>query len=382
MATTVASQITPKRIAPVQYWAFFGVVCLAFIVYVIFQWVTGPYFKTVPIGPTPLPGYMKIAIRGWEIGGTLAAIFTYYWVVWRPWLKSGHVTTDGVIVLAASVLWFQDPLSNYLGYWFTYNSYFINWGSWVNEVPGWNAGGTPGATIVEPLFWVIPFYIYGWLPWIIFGGLVLKWSHGRWPHRPVYFHMLMCWLVTGLLDIVAEGLLFIPLGFFQYGGSTHLAIFPEAYHKWPLLNIFYIGWLSAGMSWLRYYRNDLGETLVESGITNLKVSAGKKLLLRVLAMIGGTQLIFIIFNIVVSFDYGAHTARWPDDTLSRSYLTNGICGAGTDRLCDGPNIPKFQGPNTVRVTPEGQLHIPEGVQLPAPVPFSTEAKGPFEGRVF
>jgi Spirocyclase AveC-like len=379
----------PRTVAtptpPVRYWAFFGGLCTAFIAYVLIRWITGPYWHHVSPGVTPVPTYMKVAIRGWEIAGCLAMIFTYWWFLWRPFKRERRLTTDGALVLAFSLLWFQDPLSNYINYWFTYNGYFVNMGSWVNSVPGWMAGGTPGHAFIEPLLWVIPFYIYGWMPWIMFGCWVMRKLEQVRPGIKVHNQILWCWLAMGLVDVFVEGILFIPLGFFQYGGG-HLAVFPHAYDKWPLLNIIFIGWISVGLTCIRYYKNDKGETIVERGVTGLQASERKKNALRVLAMIGGTQAVLIVFNIVVGVSYGGHTDRWPADTQARSYFTLGICGAGTHRACPGPGIPNLRGVNTIQVDPNGRLYVPPGARqdIPRQVPLLTHKPQPgaFHGGLF
>ncbi len=252
-------------------------------------------------------------------------------------------------------------------------------GSWVNSVPGWMAGGTPGHTLVEPLFWVIPFYIYGWLLWAMVGCWFMRKVQQRFALK-IHWLIVATWLFMGLTDVIVEGTLFIPLGFFQYGGS-HFAIWPDSYHKFPVLNVALIGLISTGLTCLRYFRNDKGESPVERGVFALPISERRRTALRVLAMIGGTQAVLIGFNIITGVIYGGHTAEWPADTQRRSYFTSGICGAGTDRACPGPNVPNFRGPSTIHIGPDGKLVVPPDARddVPSPIPLDTKARGPFTG---
>jgi len=75
MATQTAPRIDPLRPhtpvaetelgAPppaVKIWAWVGGIALAFILFIWGRWITGPYFKSVPSGPSQPPGWMKVAL--------------------------------------------------------------------------------------------------------------------------------------------------------------------------------------------------------------------------------------------------------------------------------------------------------------------------------
>ena len=60
-ATGLPPTIAPDRVTvPVKWWAALGAGILAFQAFVLARWLTGPYFKHVDPGPTPLPGWMKV----------------------------------------------------------------------------------------------------------------------------------------------------------------------------------------------------------------------------------------------------------------------------------------------------------------------------------
>ena len=42
--------------------------------YVLIDWVSGPFFKTVPVGPTPVPMFMKVAIIFFEAASIPVAL--------------------------------------------------------------------------------------------------------------------------------------------------------------------------------------------------------------------------------------------------------------------------------------------------------------------
>jgi hypothetical protein len=72
---------------------------------------------------------------------------------------------------------------------------------------------------------------------------------------------------------------------------------------------------------------------------------------------------------------GLHPAAWPRDVQSRSYFTDYICGAGTDRACPGPAVPLVRNDNgnpragSAYLDPTGKLVVPPATKLPAAVPF-------------
>ena len=139
------SRMRPRSalMSPVQVWAAAGGVILCFELAVLVRWVSGPYFKRVPAGPTAEPGWMRLVGDVWQPAGVLAVLLCVYWCLVRPWLRDRNVTFDGLLVLALATLWFEDPMANYFGQWYTYNANLINFGSWVKDVPGWQAYGRP-----------------------------------------------------------------------------------------------------------------------------------------------------------------------------------------------------------------------------------------------
>src|SRR5215831_5689894 len=124
--------VAPRTSAPVKWWAAVGAAYLAFMVAVLTAWVLGPFFKTVPVGPTPVPTFMKVAVVFFEVLTIPAILACFYFLVVKPWRRDGKLSVDGALTIAAATVWFQDPLSTYSGTWFTYNAWAVNFGSWVN----------------------------------------------------------------------------------------------------------------------------------------------------------------------------------------------------------------------------------------------------------
>ena len=76
---------------------------------------------------------------------------------------------------------------------------------------------------------------------------------------------------------------------------------------------------------------------------------------------------FVFYNIPAQW-FAMQADPWPEDIQNRSYFTMGVCGEGTGRLCPHPDLPITRR-NAAFIGPEGQVVLPEGVELPKIVPF-------------
>jgi hypothetical protein len=268
----------------------------------------------------------------WQPAGILAALFCLYWYLVRPWLRERTVTTDGLLVAAFATLWFEDPLSAYYGHWFTYNANLVNMGSWVHDVPGWVSPGSPGRMLVEPIL-VIPFvYVYFIMIGVLFGCWVMRRTEARRPGISTAQLIGVCFCAMALFDLVAEGLIWLPLGFWEYPGGIGL-LFPGTYHKFPLNEMLTIAATFTGIACLRYFRDDKGRTVVERGLDRLKVGSRRQTVFRFLALAFAVHaILFVGYNVPNSF-VGAHSRPWPQAIQKRSYLTDYLCGPQTHSAC-------------------------------------------------
>ncbi len=364
----------PRSTAPVKWWAAIGAVYLVFMVVVLTRWVTGPLFQTVPAGPSPVPTYMKVAVMFFQIGSIPAVLALVWFLVIKPWRRKGKLSVDGAMVIAFGTLWFQDPLSAYSGHWFIYNAWAVNFGSWVNSIPFATGKAAPGAMLVEPILIVPGAYVYCFVIAMFFGSWVMRKARNRWPQLGAMSLAAICLAALWAFDIVLEGIIFMPLGVWEYPGG-HFSIFPNTYHKFPLTEMLTAGSAFALVAMLRFFKNDRGETLADRGVESLKVSDRRKSILRALALIGAVNVIFfLVYNVANSWT-ATRSAEWPADLQQRSYFTNGICGEGTDQACPGPAVPQYRNDNnnpdggSAHLDPEGNLVVPPGTGLPSMVPF-------------
>lgn len=363
---TEPSAATP----PVQLWALAGGAILAVQLYVWAKWVTGPYFVRVPPGPSDPPMWMKTILTVWT--GVIMCglpIATYYFII-RPWRRERRITTDGMLMGAFGLAFFQDPLLNYFNTWCTYNTWMWNRGSWVMDVPGWVSWNEPGAMMAEPLLMNGPGYSWGVLICTMMGCWVMRKAKTRWPSLgvPGLLGVLVVW--TFFFDIVMEGFFLMPMGLFTYPGAIQsLSLFPGTYHQYPLYEGILWGGVQAGFCSLRFFTDDRGRTFVERGLERVQGGRVKHEATRFLAIFAAVSMFFFVFYTIPAQWLAMHADPWPEDIQKRSYFTMGICGEGTGRLCPHPSLPIDQGVTSAYIGPGGTVVIPEGVELPKIVPF-------------
>lgn len=354
---------TPKKTPPVKVFALLGGLLLAFVAYVWISWVTGPNFERVPTGPSDAPGWMKTVLTVWQPAGLVAAAAILWFVTIRPWRREGRPTTDGLLVLAFATLWFQDPLSAYNGHWFVYNANVVNFGSWVSDVPGWGSYSQPGRMVLEPILIIGPVYIYFIITASVVGCWVMRKFQERYPTAQKWKVLAACFVAMCLVDIVGEGFIWLPLGFWEYPGGYGM-LFTSTYHKYPVNEMLTIATLFTAMCALRYFKDDHGHTLVERGAEKIK---GRRMqsVARILAVtFAAHTIVFVAYNLPNSW-VGTHSRPWPADIQKRSYFMDGLCGEGTGRACPGPGIPLDRD--------RGNLKTP--AQYPPVVPFDRGKPG-------
>lgn len=373
-APVIASSDPDERTPAVKIWAGIGVAFLLLGAYIIIKWLTGPNFHHVAKGPSDPPTWMKVELWAWQILSFPAAFVMLYIFVIRPWRREKRVGIDGLFVVAGGTLFVQDTWSNAGNHWFTYNGYMVNFGSWANDVPWFNAYGKPGHMVLEPILFIPAAYTYIMCIGAGFGCWAMKKFKSRRPQAKSFTIVLAGFVAMCLFDIVLEGFIWMPLGIYEYPGG-HWSMFANTYHKYPLNETFTIGAVFTAMAALKYFRDDRGLTVIERGVTKLGLSPRKTLALRMLAVIGFVNLAMFLFYNVPNTAIGFNSTTWPADLQKRSYFLDGICGVGTDRACPGGSNPGITD-TSVWPNVNGGVTVPDpGKPLPSPVPLDKGAPG-------
>ena len=170
----------------------------------------------------------------------------------------------------------------------------------------------------------------------------MRYAKRRWPRLSVVQLLAVCFVTLCVMDVVAEGLIFLPLGFWEYPGGVAL-LFPGTYHKFPVNEMITLAATFTAISALRYFRDDQGLTVVERGIERLHRGTRARTSLRLLAVVAAVHLSVLVFYVAPNLLVGAWSRPWPVALQQRSYLTDGVCGVGIARACPGTVHPYAAG---------------------------------------
>ncbi len=198
-----------RRFRPVMLWAAIGVGALVLQIVAFTGWVVSGDFKATPPGPTPVPGWMHVTIRSWEVLSVPASLLILYFFLIRPWRRHGHITLDGMFCLAAFTIFWQDTFINFFQVQVVYNSGFVNRGSWYPHVLGWLSPNTN--RISTSLIGFAPGgYLYFWFGMMVVGCWIMRKVKQRWPQLGTFGLNMTCLAFFLAFHAVAEALL-MPL---------------------------------------------------------------------------------------------------------------------------------------------------------------------------
>lgn len=309
------------------WWAALGVVALVTSIAVYSAWfVSGQARRIYPAGPDPVPEADKVWAVVLQIAMPLIAVAVIALVVRRIRRGAGSIL-DLLVVLGFASIYWLDPSVGYAKPLVYFNSYLINLGSWVEHIPGWASPN--GHRLPEPLLLVGPAYV-------LLGGIALVLSETmgrierRWPRLSAPWVVLAIVPLAYLGNLIIE-IVFVNTGLLAWSGTIReLTIAGGQLKQYPVYEpLLFGGFVWVAVAALHHYRDRFGATVVERGLDRLAVTRRVGLLLRALAVIGFVNLVMVISCTVVGLS-AMHVGAVPSYP---SYMTNGMCGVGTDIAC-------------------------------------------------
>lgn len=354
--------VAARTAKPVKWFAAAGAFFVLLSVYVYTRWLAGGPHAT-PVGASAVPGYMKVAAIVLQIAAPAVALYLLWRCLIRPWRRDGRPSLDGMLVVAFLTLLWQDSYADYTQYIYTYNSYYVNLGSWNNFIPGWNAPN--GGRFVEPVLITGVFYVVFAFAGVALANFTMRKAKARAPKLGTFGLIGVAFATLVLLDLVAEPI-FCFFGVWVYGSvPAHFGLFHGHYYQFPLFEPLIWGAAWTSMAALRYFKNDRGESVAERGVEQVHASSATKTGLRFLAVIGALNLGYLLFCNIPYQWIDTHAKPWPRDIITRSYFNQGICGAGTGYECPGGSTPVFNRGGQ-HISPTGAVIQPDGTVLSGP----------------
>lgn len=321
-----------------RLWVVHGVAWLALIVYCWTAWVVSGNFTPNTLGRGTEPTWYVILVRCVEV---VFGIFVTGWILWhfviRPKIRTGKMSFDGLFFLAGWLMFFQEPWINWVTYQFQYATTFVNFGSWLNFIPGWSS---PNAQLIPvPMVY---FTAYLWMCAMsgYLGSRYMGYQRRKDPSRSRFRLVAQTYLVMIVGDVVVE-LIMTRTGLISYSATIpQLTLFAGTDHQFPLYEPLSWPGTFILLSCLHFFRDDQGRSWPERGIDKLKIQREwVRTLARFAAIAGACQLcILLAFNIPYGF-YSLHSGPMPQPLIDREYRNGGVCGPKTAYDCPDPRLP-------------------------------------------
>lgn len=317
-----ASPPRPRGSSPIKWWAALGVLQLGLAVYCILAWAGSGQMTPTDPGPDQMPGYETVSMWVLTVAGVVVTAYCLWRFLLKPWVRERRLTNDGMLLIACFAMAIpHDIMLSYTSPSFSYNSHYLNAGSWMSQVPGVQ---TPNAHLIpEPLVLVLP--AYGWAVFLaaVLGCAVMRKIRERRPEvsNAGLVGLTLCFFLV--LEFFFETIL-THIGAEAYTGAIkNLTLWAGTDHQLPLYEILFWAVFWTGMAALRFYRDDRGLTVAERGVHELNLSTGKETALRQLALIGaGFGVITVLYNIPWAL-VSSHNNSFPQHLPS--YFVNGVC---------------------------------------------------------
>jgi hypothetical protein len=312
----------------VVFWSVVGVLCILFATYVYASWIVSGNATPVGPGPDPIPGGTRLAIIAFQIACPILALIAIVYVV-RKSMRERVLCVEAAVVIGSAIAWWHDPMINWFQPVLVYNAGLVNFGNWMENVPG---SLSPGSRfMVEPVLMIGMIYI--WMPLAM--GKLAKWAMGRarhrWPMLGPVRTFCAGWLAVYVLEFPLE-IFAVHHGLVAYPASIPGAtLWAGQTVQLPAYGPILWSLVLTSSGALMFFRNKKGQIRVEGGIETLRWAGSKtKAVLRVLAVTGFLHVVAIgAYDLPVNLAgfYAGPTETYP------TYLRTHYCGPDTPRPC-------------------------------------------------
>lgn len=285
------SAAVPKALTrqPVFWWAGTGIVFAALQVYILLLWLSSPDFASIGSGIDQVPAQVKSSAWISQFNALALFLGCAIYCARKSW-REGRLTWDALLVIGGLSVCWLDTAINYFRPIVLYNAYMLNQGSWSSHIPGWasTAQSTP-----EPLLFVVGLYGWWFLLFSVAFCAVARRLKRRWPQIGIGGLILAGIAVLSALDAVLE-LAFVFSGLYVYAAVIPgWTLWQGTVRQFPLYGPLILGVLCTAVAVLRYDAGERRYSFVERGADDLPVPIKMRTLIRVLAIIGFMNVVFV-----------------------------------------------------------------------------------------
>jgi hypothetical protein len=231
-------------------------------------------------------------------------------------------------------------------------------GSWACKIPGWQSPN--GCNLAQPLPWDPTFYVIGMAGGVIVAAWMLRRWRARNPQVSSVTLMLGAFVFLYLADLIFEGT-WVRMGLYHYGsGISGIELFAGHWYQFPLFEPLAVSLMLTGMTTVRFFVNDRGETIVERGAADLQLGERGRTFARFLAIVGVLNVCMLVLWAGTTNFFVAHAGAWPKSIQERSWLDPHICGPGTTYACAGTGVATPVAGQSAHISPTGTVVAPPG----------------------
>jgi hypothetical protein len=164
----------------------------------------------------------------------------------------------------------------------------------------------------------------------------MRLARRRWPDMGKVGTFLVGMAVVVVFDVFLE-LFLIRAQMWSYPLAIRsLSLFPGTKFQFPLYESVLFGTCWALTAALRFFRDDKGRSVVERTISEEEMDTKRGTLKRFVAVTGFVHLTYVIYSMCFSWA-AVYGGPYPEGY--KSWMLNGMCGPGTEYVCQGPKEP-------------------------------------------
>lgn len=347
-----AAERPDSQATAAKLWVLHGAAWLALIAYCWTAWVVSGDFTPNTIGRGDEPDWYVILVRCVEV---VFGVIVSGWILWRfvvaPKLRTGRLSFDGLFFLACWLMFFQEPWMNWINLQFLYATTFVNFGSWLGQIPGWSLPN--GELIPVPLVYGMAYlWMVGLGAWA--GSRYMARQRREDPGRSTGRLIAQTFAVMVVVDLIVEGVM-VHTQLINYPATIpELTLWAGTDHQFPLYEALSWPGTFILLSSLHFFRDDQGRSWPERGIDKLRIRSERlRTAARFAAIAGCCQLaILVTFNVPYQV-WGLHSGPVPQEYLERDWRMGGVCGPKTAYDCPTPGVPMPRRDSpTNRIDPE------------------------------